>query len=65
MAHVLIVAAIELGSPMAFVIGVKSDDLSFHSYADPLLRRPAGFHQRNIVSAMSQEMPDAMTSGSK
>lgn len=60
--HVLIVMAFERGTPRALLILIKADDLTFH-LPGPTRRFAAGLHQRKIVSAISQQMPDEMISG--
>jgi hypothetical protein len=61
MTYMLIMAALEDGTPMPLVISVKASYLPLHRR----MMRDAGRHQRKIVSAISQQTPDAMTNGTK
>ena len=60
----LIMTTLELGPPVVFIIRVKAHDLAIHQ-ADPLPRRPTGRHQKNMESDINQQIPDAITSGSR
>ena len=64
--HMLVMAACEFCTPVILVVLIESDYLLLHSPRRVLWNggfRAAGFHQRNIVSAMDQQTPDAITSG--
>jgi hypothetical protein len=74
-ADMLIVSALKLRPPVAVVVFVITNDLLFHFSGGPvstLLRIDpelvrlfdTGFHHRKIESAISQQTPDAKTSGS-
>lgn len=58
MANVLIVATGKFSSPITEFILVKCNDLLIH-----LRRAGTGFHQRNIVRAIAQQISDATTRG--
>lgn len=57
---VLVMAARKPCAPISFRVLVEAGDLLIHFR---LGRAVAGFHQRKMVSAITQHMPDAITSG--
>ena len=66
MPNVLIMPAFEHCAPMQLVILTKSYDVLLHRSGEYFRadgRFAAGFHQRKIVNAISQQTPEAMTSG--
>jgi hypothetical protein len=66
MTNMLGMTAIEDGTPVAFVVLLEVSDVSLHGFrTKPLLvrRSDAGFHQRNIVRAISQHTAEATISG--
>lgn len=66
MPYVLAMSAFQLGAPIAQFVLIEADDSLLHFSRKQLVlvvRRDAGFHHRKIVKAMSQQTPDAITSG--
>ena len=64
--NVLIVAAAELGTPMLLIVLIETCYPLSHRNRRLRCSRDfgsVGFHQRNIVNAITQQTPDATTSG--
>jgi hypothetical protein len=72
MSDMLVMTAVELCPPVAGVVAIVSGDAPFHlllvgapfvTYPELVIRRDAGFHQKNSVRDTIQQTPDATTSG--